>query len=146
MKKIILSIFIFSISLNLLAAKPFNINEKVLHAFNRTFQNAKDVHWSEYLPYYEVNFKHNDIRTKITYNADGLIVKTIRYYSGEQLPLFILTKITNKYVDKDIFGVIEESTDNGVIYHVTLEDTKNWILISADDYGSLTVDNKYKKA
>jgi hypothetical protein len=93
-----------------------------------------------------VNFKHNDIRTKITYNADGLIVKTIRYYSGEQLPLFILTKITNKYVDKDIFGVIEESTDNGVIYHVTLEDTKNWILISADDYGSLTVDNKYKKA
>ncbi len=145
MKKIFLLLSFACLGLNLLAARPDPVNQKVLTAFNKTFTNAVDIHWSEYVPYYEVNFKQNDIKTKITYKPDGSIVHTIRYYSGSQLPILVLTRIKNKYYDQTIFGVVEESSEEGVIYHITLEDQKYWTIVKSDDLGYLVRENKFVK-
>ncbi|GAC1421084.1 MAG: hypothetical protein NVS1B13_10290 [Flavisolibacter sp.] len=145
MKKFFLLLALVFLVLNLMAAIPEPVNRKVLTAFSKTFTNAVDIHWYEYVSYYEVEFKHNDIKTKITYNLEGTIVNTIRYYSANYLPILVLTKIKNKYCDHNIFGVVEESSEEGVVYHITLEDQKYWIIVKSDDMGYLVRENKFVK-
>jgi hypothetical protein len=62
------------------------------------------------------------------------------------LPLLVLSKVKSKFNGKKIFGVTEESSDNGTFYHIILEDEKHWVNITADSYGSIRVDKKYNKA
>lgn len=143
MKKILLAAFVFAISFSAMADGP---TEKVLDAFNKTFPNVKEVAWTENDHSYEVKFKQNQILSKITYDQDGNILKTLRYYYEQDLPLLVLSKVKNKFSDKKIFGVTEESTDEGTYYHIILEDEKHWINITADSFGSIKVDQKYNKA
>ena len=121
-------------------------NQKVLDAFNKTFPHVKDVAWSENENSYEVKFKENEILSKITYDKDGNITKTLRYYYEQNLPLLVVSKVKGRFKDKKIFGVTEESSDGGTFYHIILEDEKHWYNITADSYGDITVDKKFNKA
>ena len=147
MKKILFAaVLVIGSALRSLAAEDPGVNEKVLAAFNKTFQNARDVSWIETEGSYEVRFKQDEITSKITYDKLGNIVSTLRYYHEEKLPLMILTKVKQKYADKKVFGVVEESSELGTFYHITLEDEKNWVNLKADSYANLTVEKKFRKA
>jgi len=122
------------------------VNEKVLNAFSKTFQEAKEVSWSESPETYEVKFKQNEIRSRVYYDKEGNILKAYRYYFEQNLPLLVLSKVKAKYTDKKIFGVVEVSSDEGTFYYITLEGEKDWKEIKADSYGSMTVERKFKKA
>lgn len=144
MKKILLSAaIVFSFSFSAMADDP---SQKVLDAFNKTFPHVKDVAWTESEQSYEVKFKQNEILSKVTYDKSGNIVKTLRYYYEQNLPLLVLSKVKNKFNDKKIYGVTEESSDEGTFYHIILEDEKHWINITADSYGGIKVDKKFNKA
>jgi hypothetical protein len=145
MKKILLAAAFAISSLSLFAAGP-GVDEKVLEAFNKTFRNAQDVSWTEMEDTYQVSFKQNTITSKITYDRRGNIVKTLRYYFEEQLPLLVLSRIKNKYSGKSVHGVVEVSSEAGTFYHITLEDEKNWMEIKADNFGNLSVEKKFRKA
>jgi len=144
MKKILLSAaIVFSFSFSAMADDP---SQKVLDAFNKTFPHVKDVAWTESEQSYEVKFKQNEILSKVTYDKNGNILKTLRYYYEQNLPLLVLSKVKNKFNDKKIYGVTEESSDEGTFYHIILEDEKHWINITADSYGGIKVDKKFNKA
>ena len=144
MKKILLSAaIVLSFSFTAMADDP---SQKVLDAFNKTFPHVKDVAWTESEQSYEVKFKQNEVLSKVTYDRDGNIVKTLRYYYEQNLPLLVLSKVKNKFSDKKIYGVTEESSDEGTFYHIILEDEKHWINITADSYGGIKVDKKFNKA
>jgi uncharacterized protein YkuJ len=147
MKKIILAAAaLIAFSAKMFAGTDPIVGEKVLEAFKKTFLNVKEVSWSEMPQAYEVKFKQDQITARVTYDRDGNILKTIRYYSENQLPILVLTKLKNKYSDKKVFGVTEVSSDEGVYYHIVLEDEKDWTNVKADSYGSMTVESKLKKA
>ena len=144
MKKIFLAAFISACTLTVFASDP--VDAKVLEAFNKAFKNAQNVSWSTSEYTYEVRFDQNKVTAKITYDKAGNILRTLRYYTEEKLPLMVITKVKEKYNDKKIFGVVEVSSQDGTFYHITLEDAKNWTMIKADSYGYLTVEKKFKKA
>ena len=143
MKKILLAAIVFAFSFRAMADDP---NQKVLEAFNKTFPNVKDIAWTENEHSYEVKFKKNEILSKITYDKNGNIMKTLRYYYEQNLPLLVLSKVKSKFSDKKIYGVTEESSDEGTYYHIILEDEKHWINITADSYGGIKLDKKFNKA
>lgn len=143
MKKILLAVVVFALSFRAMADDP---SEKVLNAFHKTFPNVKEVAWTENEQSYEVKFKQNEILSKVTYDKEGTIIKTLRYYYEQNLPLLVLSKVKSRFNDKKIFGVTEESSDEGTFYHIILEDEKHWVNITADSYGSIKVDKKYNKA
>ena len=144
MKKIFfLAAIVFAFSLRALADDP---NEKVLNAFHKTFPHVKDVAWTESEHSYEVKFKQDEILSKVTYDKEGNIIRTLRYYYEQQLPILVLSKVKSKFSDKKIFGVTEESSEDGTYYHIILEDEKHWFNITADSYGNIKVDKKFRKA
>lgn len=146
MKKFILSFAIVVAGFSAFANDPGIVSEKVLNTFNNTFKNTGDVHWSAYDNTYQVRFNQNEIKIQLDYDANGNILRSIRYYYADQLPILVLTKIKNAYANKTIFGVVEESTDEGTFYQVTLEDGKNWYCVKADTYGYILSSKKYNKA
>jgi hypothetical protein len=143
MKKILFAALVLSCSFRVFANDP---NEKVLKAFNKTFPHVQEVSWSENPHSYDVRFKQNEITAKVTYDKEGNIIRTLRYYYEQQLPILVLTKVKDRFSEKKIYGVTEESSDAGTFYHITLEDEKTWTDITADSYGTITVDKKFKKA
>jgi hypothetical protein len=143
MKKILLAVIVFASGFRAMADDP---NEKVLEAFNKAFPHVKEVAWTENEHSFEVNFKQNEIFSRVTYDMEGNILKTFRYYHEENLPLLILSRVKTKFNDKKIFGVTEESSEEGVYYHIVLEDDKHWINITTDNLGSIKARKKFNKA
>ena len=144
MKKTLIAAIIFGSSFSLSAA-PTDVNQKVLQAFNKTFINVKDVKWSEYQNFYEVKFRQNEILTRVTYDPDGRMISTLRYYNEEQLPMLVLARVKERFSKQKVYGVTEESSEEGTYYHITLEDEKHWIAVKANIYGDLSIENKYRK-
>ena len=145
MKKLIILTCLFA-TLSVAASNPPEVSEKVLKAFNQTFMKATDVVWHELQNYYEASFKQSEIITRAIYNKDGNLLRTTRYYSQENLPINILTKLQKRYAGKSVYGVTELSTEDQVSYHITMQDEKNWYIIKADNLGSLELEQKFKKA
>jgi hypothetical protein len=146
MKKLLLSVATVIFSLVVWAAEPTAVTEKVLKAFNASFKDAKQVVWEEGTDVYEVKFFHNAIQSRITYDPDGNILKTIRYYKEEQLPLLIQGKLKDRFAGKKVFGVTEVASQDQLNYHIVLEDEKSWTIVVCDALGYMTVDKKYRKA
>ncbi|RYD87381.1 MAG: hypothetical protein EOP50_20840, partial [Sphingobacteriales bacterium] len=92
MKKVIFALFALALSAGAFAAPTTTVNEKVLKVFSQTFTSAQGVSWSENKGVYEAHFTFNEINTRVTYDADGTALQTIRYYFEQQLPLTVLTR------------------------------------------------------
>jgi hypothetical protein len=120
-------------------------NEKVLAAFTKTFEGVTDVAWTDRQDTYEASFKHFDMTCRVLYDEEGNVLKTMRYYSGDKLPIFIQSKVAKKYSDKRIFGVTELTTADGVIYQIVLENDKEFWHVFSNSTGDMQVDQKYKK-
>ena len=145
MKKLIIFTCLFA-ALSATASNPPEVSEKVLKAFSETFMKATDIVWHEVKNLYEASFKQSEIITRAIYDQDGNLLRTTRYYSQEDLPINILTKLQKRYAGKSVYGVTELSTEDQVSYHITMQDEKNWYIIKADNWGSLELEQKFKKA
>jgi hypothetical protein len=143
MKQILLAAIVFACSFSAKAEDP---NQKVLDAFSKTFPHVDEVAWTENEQSYEVKFRQNEVLSKVTYDKAGNILKTLRYYYEQNLPLLVLSKVKSKFSDKKIYGVTEEASDEGTFYHIILEDEKHWFNITADSFGGIKVDKKFNKA
>ena len=146
MKKIILSVATALFSVIAFAAAPVAVSEKALSSFQKSFKDAKEVVWSEYENFYEVKFMHNMVRSWISYDEEGNILRSRRYYYEDMLPLFLKAKINKRYSDKKIYGITEIASDAEVSYYIMLEDDKNWLTIKSDSFGNMSTYEKFKKA
>lgn len=120
--------------------------EKVLEAFKKTFEQAKDVNWSEFNERYEASFKQNNIPCRVVYDADGNVLRSIRYYKGDGLPILIQGKLTSKHSSQTVFGVTEVSTPSEVVYHIVLEDKGNFYNVQSDSFGNIQMGKKFTKS
>ena len=145
MKKLIIVSCLFA-AFSARASNPPEVTEKVLKAFSETFMKATDVVWHEVKNFYEASFKQSEVTSRAVYDQGGNLVRTIRYYSQENLPINILTKLQKRFAGKSVYGVTELSMEDQVSYHITMQDDKNWYIIKADNWGSLELEQKYKKA
>src|SRR5258705_13530255 len=146
MKKIILFAALLVSIVAVASTPPYEVNEKVLKAFNTTFAKAQDVVWHEYDNIYHANFKQDDIQIRAQYDQEGSLIQTIRYYGERQLLPNIVARPKKKYSGRDIFGVTETSSDEGISFLVTLKDEKNWYVVKSDVYGNLEQTEKFKRA
>ena len=145
MKKLIIFTCLFA-ALSATASNPPEVSEKVLKAFSETFMKATDIVWHEVRNLYEASFKQSEIISRAIYDKNGNLLRTTRYYSQENLPINILTKLQKRFAGKSVYGVTELSTEDQVSYHITMQDEKNWYIIKADNWGSLELEQKYRKA
>jgi hypothetical protein len=134
-----------TVSAGVFAGEDFTISEKLLHAFQQTFPDAKQVKWVEEPNGYQVSFRQNDILTKVEYDKDAHFVSSLRYYSEKNLPVTIICQLEKKYAGKTVWGVTELSTELSTEYYVKLVDDQNWYTVRSDSEGNMQTVEKYKK-
>jgi hypothetical protein len=123
-----------------------SVNEKVLASFKSTFPNAQGVNWEEYKDRCVVNFTEHGIRSRINYDMDGNLLRAIRYYSAENLPLNVLTRLRKNFPNQQIFGVTEVATDYSTQFYIKLKDANTWTTVVSDESGNMEVTESYKDA
>jgi hypothetical protein len=142
MKKLLISMTLLFITLVSFAIP----NEKVLESFSNSFPKADSVSWYENGSNFEVHFNMGDVRCKLWYDENGIMIKSHRYYKGNMLPPMILASLQRKYSDKNIHGVTEVTSNEGVQYFIILDDDKKWYDVTSDASGNLTLTKKFNKA
>jgi hypothetical protein len=120
--------------------------EKILRSFHDAFPGTDTVAWYENESGYEAYFTTHSIKCRIWYDREGKIIKCIRYYQSDNLHPFIIAKLQIRFPGTKVYGVTEESSDEGIKYHVTLEDAKRWYNVTGDYLGNFSLDKKFKKA
>ncbi|WP_276504804.1 hypothetical protein [Terrimonas pollutisoli] len=146
MKQVLVLAFLLTGFVAIAAPVPSKVNDKILKAFNETFASAQDVRWHEYDDYAQANFKVNLIQIRAQYSEDGKLIRTIRYYSENELLPNIVAKLKKKYAGKEITGVTESSSDDEVSFTINLKDEKHWYIVKTDVYGNLQESEKFKRA
>jgi hypothetical protein len=145
-KRLLPGLCMLAITAGAFAAPNFTISEKLLQTFKKTFPDAQQVVWSEQGDKYTVNFRQDEILTKVEYDKDGNFQNSLRYYTEKNLPVTILCRLQKRYGDKKVFGVTEMATESSVEYYIKLEDAENWITVRSNIDGNMQVVEKYKKA
>jgi hypothetical protein len=146
MKKIMLALLIVAGTFISAGASPA-VDSKILEKFATAFPNAQNPSWKEYDNYVEVYFSNSDnSKCRIKYDKEGKIISSRRDYEGAMLSPFIQSKIKEKYAGKKVFGVTEICSDEGLTYHIVLEDEKHWYNIAADANGQLSLEKRLNKS
>ena len=143
MKKIFLIAAGTFFAISIVKADP---SEKLLQSFKQTFPNAKSVKWNENESGFLVSFTQESTLTKIKYDKDGNFVNSLRYYQQQDLPIKVLLAVKKKYDGKQIFGVTEFTSADGVTYQLTLNDDKKWYIVNASTEGDLKLQDSYNKS
>jgi hypothetical protein len=149
MKKLLALIAVVGLGFQSFAFDP--VNEKLLESFKTSFPHAEQVKWQELPASFVVTFMEETIRARAYYDKDGELVQLIRYYKDTQLPFAVLHAIQKQFSGKTIFGVVEvTSTDSKkaieTVYHVKLEDGRNWTTVRIDISGHAVITQKIRKA
>lgn len=122
------------------------VTEKVLKVFHDAFPEVKQPTWYDFDTYYEVYFTNPDNSScRIDYNPEGVVLSTTRYYTSPNLSPAIRAKVNEKYPGKKIFGITEVSNNENLVYHIVLEDDKNWLTVQSDATGNITLEKKLVK-
>ena len=144
MKKLLLGIALFASVMTFASELP--VDDKVLKVFNESFPNARKVSWNDSGNQYEVYFENGEVKYRMKYDANGQVLRTERYYTGDQLPPFILARLSHRFPGKKVFGVTEVTSEESLRYHVIMEDATRWYQISASATGDIQLEKKFKKA
>jgi len=136
---------VFTVAVLCMSSVRAGVNEKVLQSFHRVFSEASNVAWSEYADHFQASFKQNETIIKVSYDKDGNMLSSIRYYKEQNLPLNVLYKLKKKYGDKKIDIVTEVSNADGVAYFIQLEDQKGYTIVKTDDSGTLVQVDGFNK-
>ena len=79
-------------------ASDENVNQKVLNAFKKEFNTAREVEWTTGSNYYKATFVYNEKHVFAYYNENGELLGLTRYLSPVDLPMNLQKNL------KKIFG------------------------------------------
>lgn len=123
------------------------VSKKISTSFTDAFAGATDVKWyTDDNKTFTAKFTLNNNKVTAFYREDGSLMATSRYLTGEQLPLTVLSRLNAKYKDCSIYSVVEYSSDDHTVYYVTMEGKEHWIIVKADEDGTLRTNKKMRKA
>ncbi|MFB6455743.1 hypothetical protein ACE38W_10765 [Chitinophaga sp. Hz27] len=123
------------------------VNRKISGAFDYAFSGANNVRWyTDDNKTFTAKFTLNHTAVNAYFDADGQLLVTSRYISGESLPLNIVNRLIKKYPGNKIQSVVEYTSNGGTMYLIMLEGEKTWTKVKADEVGSLTLMERLKKA
>ena len=146
MKKFILAGLSFLIVFQSFANNDSSVAEKLQQAFRESFPNAERVQWSKEPDFYVVNFVENGVLTRITYNEEGKFNRSIRNYSAQSLPYYLVNVVKAKYANQNIYGITEIASSTTIEYFVKLEGAKFWTTVNLSSDGNSYIVERYRKA
>ena len=147
MKKIIITLsMLMTVAVTSVFAKEgTDINQKVLTAFEKDFNSAKNVKWIRDGEYLKASFTIADMLTDAYYTEAGELVGSARNLLFEQLPLSVIHEYNKRFDESSVMDVLEITNEEGTSYRLWIEQGNKKFKIRANGSGDITVLEKSKK-
>lgn len=121
------------------------IREKIQKLFHQEFPDIENPVFFQEGDTYTVYFKKaNNSSERVYYNLDAEMIKTIKYYTENELEPFICEKANRKFKGKKIISITEVLSDTEHFYQIILQGDKTWYTIKSDDKGSMEIQKRWK--
>ena len=127
-------------------ASDENVNQKVLNAFKKEFNTAREVEWTTGSNYYKATFVYNEKHVFAYYNENGELLGLTRYLSPVDLPMNLQKNLKKDFREYWISDLFEIAKNDGTAYFLTLENADTKIVLKSTDSSNWSVYNKVKKA
>ena len=122
-----------------------NVNHKVLNAFKKEFNTAREVEWTTGSNYYKATFVYNEKHVFAYYNENGELLGLTRYLSPVDLPMNLQKNLKNDFKEYWISDLFEIAKNDGTAYLLTLENADTKIVLKSTDSSNWSVYSKVKK-
>lgn len=121
------------------------IPERIQNLFHQEFPGIENPVFFQDGDTYTVYFKKdNNSSERVYYDLDAEMIKTVKYYSENELIPFICEKVNRKYKGKRIMGVTEVLSATAHFYQIILQGDKTWYVIKSDTKGSMKIQKRWK--
>ncbi len=127
-------------------ASDENVNQKVLNAFKKEFNSAREVEWTTGSNYYKATFVYNEKHVFAYYNENGELLGLTRYLSPVDLPMNLQKNLKNDFQGYWISDLFEIAKNDGTAYFLTLENADTKVVLKSTDSSNWSVYSKVKKA
>lgn len=128
------------------AMNPENISLKVKAAFEKDFNNAKNVNWKKTDEFYFASFKLNDVDIDAAYNENGELIAASKSIVISALPMQVSLALTEKYKNYALPENVIEFTHSGETnYYITVSNEKRILKLKCNTSGNISVEKKIKK-
>lgn len=103
----------------------------VKQAFKASFQDVKDVKWSEEGGYCIATFAKDDEQLSAYYTQDGNLVVVAKCITSTELPKPLIRSLMEQYEGANIAGVYEMESNNDISYFATIEKNGKRMIVKA---------------
>lgn len=120
------------------------IPERIQKLFRKEFPTVENPVFVQTGTTYVVYFnKSNSWSERVFYNLDAEMVKTIKYYTENELDPMICERVNSKYKGKTIIRVTEVFSATAHFYRIILQGDKHWYIIKSDTNGSMKIQKRW---
>ncbi len=145
MKKVFAMLFAVVIAAAAWASPSPVENEKVLAAFEKQFNEAKDVSWTQNNGYYLASFKLNNEYMLAWYTADGEVEAVHRSIQLKQMTFLASEAVTALAKGNQILNIAEISKQGELFYLVKTDEPKHFAVYKVSASGDYSKISKTKK-
>lgn len=110
-----------------------SISAKVNKAFGQFFKNASHIRWYEIDKKFLVKFIQNDQENRALFAKNGQLIYHISYGTEQHLPFDVRKLVKSNYYDQSITRVLKVNQDSRNIWVISLEDTKDYVMVRVED-------------
>ncbi|RYY41619.1 MAG: hypothetical protein EOO08_00355 [Chitinophagaceae bacterium] len=126
-------------------ARTSDVTPAVLHSFQSTFGNAKEVSWNSSNELYTARFTLDGQHINAYYSGEGDLIALTRNVTISQLPVLLQASLKKESKSAWISEIFEYANDEGTYYYATLENADMKITIRSSENGEWTTYKKVEK-
>ncbi|RYY85457.1 MAG: hypothetical protein EOO15_16985 [Chitinophagaceae bacterium] len=140
-----LFILIASFTTLLSNARTLEVTPAVLHSFQSTFGNAKEVSWNSSNELYTARFTLDGQHINAYYSGEGDLIALTRNVTISQLPVLLQANLKKESKSAWITEIFEYANNEGTFYYATLENADMKITLRSSDNSEWSIYRKVDK-
>lgn len=144
MKKIILAVFIASITCTASIASAPDPGYKVLEQFKIEFPTAEEVSWGSEADFDRASFILSGRRVIAFFSREGVLEGCIRDIFYDQLPLTVMNSVEKRFTKAEVLYIREINNAEGTHYRIRLDDGRKKLKVRIDSAGNISDIEKLK--
>jgi hypothetical protein len=109
------------------------VTAKVNKSFEEMFNNTSQQKWSKVHEKFMVDFIQNDQKNRALFTKNGELIYHISYGVERNLPTEVRHLIKSHYYDQAITWVYKVNQDDRNIWVVSMEDSKDLVMVRVED-------------
>jgi hypothetical protein len=122
------------------------VNTAVTDNFAKKFPGVSNVIWSQANKTTWGYFKQHGVPVRVSYNQNGKLMYTIRYYNEDQVSPIIKQKLNSEGFTMKIVNVTEVKSRYSTTQVVKMENDKSIITLTINQAGEVYVAEEFNKA